>query len=88
MNKKQIRLTESDLKQIVKESINKILKESYNDDMERNTLSTRCLTAFQEVVDRIGLDRAFLTLGNKMGWDKMHETMHFAFPNDLYRHLY
>ena len=28
MNKKQIRLTESDLKQIVKESVNKILKES------------------------------------------------------------
>ena len=30
MNKKQIRLTESDLKQIVKESVNKILYEAYN----------------------------------------------------------
>ena len=29
MNKKQIRLTESDLKQIVKESVNKILSETY-----------------------------------------------------------
>ena len=29
MNKKQIRLTESDLKQIVKESVNKILNEAY-----------------------------------------------------------
>ena len=29
MNKKQIRLTESDLKQIVKESVNKILSEAY-----------------------------------------------------------
>lgn len=29
MNKKQIRLTESDLKQIIKESINKILNEAY-----------------------------------------------------------
>ena len=31
MNKKQIRLTESDLKQIVKESVNKILNEMYMD---------------------------------------------------------
>ena len=31
MNKKQIRLTESDLKQIVKESVNKILNELYMD---------------------------------------------------------
>ena len=31
MYKKQIRLTESDLKQIVKESVNRILKEWYND---------------------------------------------------------
>lgn len=30
MNKKQIRLTESDLKQIVKESVNKILNEAYS----------------------------------------------------------
>ena len=29
MNKKQIRLTESDLKQIVKESVNRILKEDF-----------------------------------------------------------
>ena len=29
MNKKQVRLTESDLKQIVKESVNKILSEAY-----------------------------------------------------------
>ena len=29
MNKKQIRLTESDLKQIVKESVNKIISEAY-----------------------------------------------------------
>ena len=38
MNKKQIRLTESDLKQIVKESVNKILNEAYgtppNKDIE------------------------------------------------------
>ena len=31
MNKKQIRLTESDLKQIVKESVSKLLKEAYED---------------------------------------------------------
>ena len=31
-NKKQIRLTESDLKQIVKESVNRILKEGYFGD--------------------------------------------------------
>ena len=39
MNKKQIRLTESDLKQIVKESVNKILSEAYGtmpkDDIKR-----------------------------------------------------
>ena len=39
MNKKQIRLTESDLKQIVKESVNKILNEAYGtmpkDDIKR-----------------------------------------------------
>ena len=29
MNKKQVRLTESDLKQIVKESVNKIISEAY-----------------------------------------------------------
>ncbi len=31
MNKKQIKLTGSDLKQIVKESVNKILNEMYMD---------------------------------------------------------
>lgn len=39
MNKKQVRLTESDLKQIVKESVNKILSEAYGtmpkDDIKR-----------------------------------------------------
>ena len=32
MNKKLIRLTESDLHKIVKRSVNKVLRESYNDD--------------------------------------------------------
>ena len=32
MNKKLIRLTESDLHRIVKRSVNKVLRESYNDD--------------------------------------------------------
>ncbi len=32
-NKKTIRLTESDLKNIIKESVKNVLKESYNDDM-------------------------------------------------------
>ena len=31
MNKKMIRLTESDLHRIVKESVNKVLKEAYKD---------------------------------------------------------
>lgn len=32
MNKKLIRLTESDLHRIIKESVNKILKESYEEE--------------------------------------------------------
>lgn len=36
MNKKQIRLTESDLKQIVKESVNRILNEGYFGDFSGN----------------------------------------------------
>jgi len=34
MNKKLIRLTENDLHKIVKESVNKVLKENTNDDTE------------------------------------------------------
>ena len=37
MNKKLIRLTESDLHRIVKESVNKVLKESWKDGMEGHT---------------------------------------------------
>ena len=36
MNKKQIRLTESDLKQIVKESVNKILNEAYGTSPQKD----------------------------------------------------
>jgi len=41
MNKKQIRLTESDLKQIVNESVNKILSEAYGtpDKGTRNAIN-------------------------------------------------
>ena len=41
MNKKQIRLTESDLKQIVKESVNRIVKES--DELDANDWKARYL---------------------------------------------
>ena len=40
MNKKQIRLTESDLKQIVKESVNKILNEAYGTPNKWTTSAT------------------------------------------------
>ena len=36
MNKKQIRLTESDLKQIVKESVNRILNEAYGTSPQKD----------------------------------------------------
>lgn len=49
MNKKQIRLTESDLKQIVKESVNKILNEAYGTpDSDTRTAIERLKNAKQD----------------------------------------
>lgn len=56
MNKKQIRLTESDLKQIVKESVNKILNEAYGtpDNRTKNQIEDgvdngRIFNAFRKI---------------------------------------
>lgn len=48
MNKKQIRLTESDLKQIVKESVNRILKESF---MHQGFWDSASVLSKDEIID-------------------------------------
>ena len=48
MNKKQIRLTESDLKQIVKESVNRILKESF---MHQDFWEPAAVISKEEILD-------------------------------------
>ena len=51
MNKKQIRLTESDLKQIVKESVNKILHEA----KDKNFRNDYQLEEFKEGLNYLAL---------------------------------
>lgn len=60
-NKKLIRLTESDLHRIVKESVNKILREDF--------LSDLVIKAF----DRKGNE---LTLGDVVIWKNLHSKLH------------
>ena len=87
MNKKQIRLTESDLKQIVKESVNRILKEDQKDKYYEIT----CLNAFRNLVDEKGLQSVVLSLGREIGWEKLYIAMYHAFngySNDSEQHDY
>ena len=87
MNKKQIRLTESDLKQIVKESVNRILKEDQKDKYYEMT----CLNAFRNLVDEKGLQSVVLSLGREIGWEKLYIAMYHAFngySNDSEQHDY
>jgi len=87
MNKKQIRLTESDLKQIVKESVNRILKEDQKDKYYEIT----CLNAFRNLVDEKGLQSVVLNLGREIGWEKLYIAMYHAFngySNDSEQHDY
>ena len=87
MNKKQIRLTESDLKQIVKESVNRILKEGQKDKYYEIT----CLNAFRNLVDEKGLQSVVLSLGREIGWEKLYIAMYHAFngySNDSEQHDY
>lgn len=87
MNKKQIRLTESDLKQIVKESVNRILKE----DQKDKYYEIMCLNAFRNLVDEKGLQSVVLSLGREIGWEKLYIAMYHAFngySNDSEQHDY
>ena len=49
--RKQIKLTESDLKQIVKESVNKVLKENQSFDNFREIFKTEGLDSFHKLYD-------------------------------------
>ena len=51
MNKKLIRLTESDLHKIVKESVNRMLNESDSSDIQ-NKLIDYCLPMFTKVLKK------------------------------------
>ena len=63
MNKKQIRLTESDLKQIVKESVNKILNEAYGtpDKGTRNSINS-----YRHLEDWTHQDSALKTIWSQL----------------------
>jgi len=76
--KKIVRLTESDLHRIVKESAKRVLSE---DGMnERNKIM--CLSALQNLVEDHGLQYVMLRLGNEIGWDKMSSAIIYAFSGD------
>ena len=51
MNKKLIRLTESDLHRIVKESVNRVIKEEHYNDAAALPYITK---AFDELINKIG----------------------------------
>ena len=70
MNKKQIRLTESDLKQIVKESVNRIVKES--DELDANDWKARYLRDAHYPIDMKDIE-------NKASWETFDDNV-----NSLY----
>ena len=64
MNKKLIRLTESDLHKIVKESVNKILKESEGINVNKWGGSPK-MRAFRQPK---GVDFGVLEIGDRISW--------------------
>lgn len=72
--KKSIRLTESDLHKIIKESVKKTLKEDQMEQYYR-------MVAVNAVKDMTPTE-VVIKLGNAIGWEKMYGYMRMAFMGD------
>jgi hypothetical protein len=95
MNKKQIRLTESDLKQIVKESVNKILSEAYGTSTNADNKKYNNLVFgdpnFETLKDANGDFDAFSTLINKIFYnfeEIIYEIDEYGLGNEYSKKLY
>lgn len=73
--KKTIRLTESELKGLITESVKGLLKENDADEYDKMT----CLSALHDLVERYGLHDVMLRLGNEIGWRKLSGAVQLAF---------
>ena len=77
MDKKLIRLTESDLHRIVKESVNKVLNEAnglYTNENGDDVYDSQSVYSyFKELANKYGEKRLLKLLFQEIGWEKMYE---------------
>ena len=77
MNKKQIRLTEGDLKQIVKESVSRILNEAYGtpDERTKNKIedvdNTSIFKTFQAIAHDLHMFLGFIAKGQQQEYSEL-----------------
>ena len=69
MNKKLIRLTESDLHKIINESVKKVIKESVYDEAEQKA---------DKIANFIGYDEAFRILANLVCMDDPRKLLEYT----------
>ena len=75
MNKKQIRLTESELKQIVKESVSKLLKEAYEDAFNDDFYNR--IRPIQDGINAVNIE-----VTNKFRLNEYELTIHGSIQNN------
>jgi len=78
MNKKQIRLTESDLKQIVKESVNKILKEDQVETFRKQQI----LQAYERVLKYQDPIEVIRSIGDCLGFNALETVLRTTLNGD------
>lgn len=67
MNKNRIRLTESKLRQVIKESVKRVLKEALGNDIDANSIRDQALSVITQM-EKEGLPIKWRNVAERMGF--------------------